>query len=117
MIIAIELEARLRSQFQNIAQELETDINQTLPLGPAILRLHASHGFAVSKLRELVIREDSFGVDLRYVSNQNALVSLANAGCDLVGMHLPIGELRKKSVAVSKPWLDADVHRVISFFT
>lgn len=111
------LQARLGPQLQNLAQELETEINQLLPLGPSIIRVHASHGFAVSKLRELLLREQSLGVDLRYVSNQTSLVSLAHDGCELAGMHLPQGELRQRIIAASKAWLIPSEHRVISFVT
>lgn len=111
------LQARLGPQLQNLSQELETEINQFLPHGPSIIRVHASHGFAVSKLRELLSREADLGVDLRYVSNQNSLVSLAHDGCDLAGMHLPQGELRKSSITASKGWLKPGVHRIISFVT
>src|SRR6202034_1029931 len=106
------LEARLGPQLQNLSQELETEINQLLPHGPSIIRVHASHGFAVSKLRELLSREADLGVDLRYVSNQNSLVSLAHDGCDLAGMHLPQGEVRKRSIAAKKGWRIPSVHRV-----
>jgi molybdate-binding protein len=68
-------------------------------------------------LRELLSREADLGVDLRYVSNQNSLASLAHDGCDLAGMHLPQGELRKGSIAASKGWLTPSVHRVIGFVT
>lgn len=111
------LEARLRPLLQNLSQELETEINQMLPHGPLVLRVHASHGFAVPKLRELLSREPDIGVDFRYVSNQNSLVSLAHDGCDLAGMHLPQGELRKRAIAASKGWLNPNVHRVISLVT
>jgi molybdate transport repressor ModE-like protein len=111
------LQARLGPQLQNLSQELETEINQLLPHGPSIIRVHASHGFAVSKLRELLSREADLGVDLRYVSNQNSLVSLAHDGCDLAGIHLPQGELRKASIAASKGWLKPGVHRVIGLVT
>jgi molybdate transport repressor ModE-like protein len=111
------LQARLGPQLQNLAQELETEVNQFLPHGPSIIRVHASHGFAVSKLRELLSREAGLGVDLRYVSNQNSLVSLANDGCDLAGMHLPQGKLRNGSIAACKGWLTPGVHRVIGFVT
>ena len=111
------LEARLGPQLQNLSQELETEINQFLPHGPTVIRVHASHGFAVSKLREMLSREPDIGIDLRYVGNQNSLVSLARGGCELAGMHLPQGELRKDSIAANKGWTDASVHRVISFVT
>jgi molybdate transport repressor ModE-like protein len=111
------LQARLGPQLQNLAQELETEIKQFLPHGPSILRVHASHGFAVSKLRELLSREADLGLDLRYVSNQNSLVSLAHDQCDLAGMHLPQGELRKRSIAASEGLLIPSVHRVIGLVT
>lgn len=111
------LAARLGPQLQNLSQELETEINQLLPRGPSIIRVHASHGFAVSKLRELLMREENLGLDLRYVSNQNSLVSLAHDGCDLAGMHLPQGELRKRSIAATKGWIKPAVHRVIGLVT
>src|SRR5579862_2425385 len=65
------LQARLRPQLQNLAQELETDINEALPDRGNVVRVHASHGFAVSKLRELLSLDTAIAVDLRYVSNQN----------------------------------------------
>lgn len=111
------LEARLRPLLENLSQELETEINQLLPHRPLVLRVHASHGFAVPKLRELLNREPDIGIDFRYVSNQNSLVSLAHDGCDLAGMHLPQGELRKRAIAASKGWLNPNVHRVISLVT
>ena len=111
------LQARLRPQLQNLAQELETELSEALPRRTDVVRVHASHGFAVSKLRELLGREHNIGVDLRYVSNQNSLVSLAHGTCDLAGLHLPQGELRKKAIAATKPWLTAGEHRVIGFVT
>ena len=111
------LQARLGPQLQNLSQELETEINQFLPHGPSIIRVHASHGFAVSKLREMLAREPDIGVDLRYVGNQDSLVSLAHDGCDLAGVHLPQGELRKRSIAASKGRVTPSLHRVIGFVT
>jgi molybdate transport repressor ModE-like protein len=111
------LEARVGLQLQNLSQELETEINQLLPHGPSIIRVHASHGFAVSKLRELLSREANLGVDLRYVSNQSSLVSLAHDECDLAGLHVPHGNLRKSSIAAVKNWLTPNVYRVIGLVT
>lgn len=111
------LQARLGPQLQNLARELETEINQILPDGSSTIRLHASHGFAVQKLQELLARRGGVNVDLRYISNQTSLVSLANGACDLAGMHLPQGPLRKRSIEEAKPWLRSSEHRVIDFVT
>ena len=111
------MQARLGPQLQNLSQELETEINSFLPAGARVVRVHASHGFAVSKLREMLDREPGVGVDLRYVSNPASLASLAHDGCDLAGVHLPQGPLRKRSIAALKGWLSPATHRVIGFVT
>jgi molybdate transport repressor ModE-like protein len=111
------LQARLKPQLQNLAQELETELNEVLTQGAKVVRVHASHGFAVSKLRELLSRETDFAVDLRYVSNQNSLVSLAHGDCELAGVHLPQGELRPQAIAATRQWLSPGEHRVIGFVT
>jgi len=111
------MQARLGPQLENLAQELVTEIKPFLHQRPSVIRVHASHGFAVSKLRELLDREPGIGVDLRYVSNQNSLVSLAQGACDLSGVHVPRGELRAQSVKACREWLDPREDRVISFVT
>lgn len=111
------LEARLGPQLQNLAQELETEINQILPQGTNALRIHASHGFAVSMLREAIGRHAEITVDLRYVSNVASLVSLSNGTCDIAGMHLPQGTLRKRAVEDVRGLINADEFRVIGFVT
>ena len=111
------LQARLGPQLQNLSQELETEINQLLPHPPSVIRVHASHGFAVSKLRELLSREPELRVDLRYVSNQTSLASLAHDGCELAGIHLAQGELRKRAIAATKGWISPSIHRVIGLVT
>ena len=111
------MQARLGPQLENLAQELVTEIKPFLHQRPSVIRVHASHGFAVSKLRELLDREPGIGVDLRYVSNQNSLVSLAQGACDLSGVHLPRGELRAQGIRACKEWLDPREDRVISFVT
>jgi molybdate-binding protein len=65
----------------------------------------------------LLDRDPGIGVDLRYVSNQNSLVSLAQGACDLSGVHLPRGKLRAQSVRACREWLDPREDRVISFVT
>jgi molybdate transport repressor ModE-like protein len=110
-------QARLGPQLENLAQELATEIKPFLRYGPSVIRVHASHGFAVPKLRELLDQTPGIGIDLRYVSNQNSLVSLAQGACDLSGVHLPRGELRQQSIDASKEWLDPREYRVINFVT
>ncbi len=111
------MQARLGPQLENLAQELATEIKPFLQQRPSVIRVHASHGFAVAKLRELLDREPGIGVDLRYVSSQYSLASLAQGACDLSGLHLPRGELRAQGIQACREWLDPRHDRVISFVT
>ncbi len=111
------LQARLGPQLQNLAQELETEINELVPRGATTLRIHASHGFAVSKLREMLEREADIPFDLRYVSNPASLVSLAHDECDIAGLHLPQGSLRQPNIAAARAYVSPAKHRVIGFVT
>src|SRR3569623_1783356 len=96
---------------------LHIEIKPFLLQEPSVIRVHASHGFAVAKLRELLDRLPGLGVDLRYVSNQNSLVSLAQNACDLSGVHLPRGPLRARNIRDCLEWLDPREDRVISLVT
>ncbi len=109
------MQARLGPQLENLSQELASELNPFLPGMPAIVRVHASHGFAVQKLREILNRTPGMTVDLRYISNQNSLVSLAHDACDLAGLHLPRGASRAKHAEIARSWLDPRVHCVIGF--
>lgn len=109
------MRARLGPQLENLSQELASELNPFLPDNPSIIRVHASHGFAVSKLREILNRTPGMSVDLRYVSNQNSLVSLAHDACDLAGLHLPRGPLRAQNAAAGRNALNQQTHRVIGF--
>lgn len=111
------LQARLGPQLQNLAQELQSELNELVPVSGSPIRIHASHGFAVSKLRELLAREQGLRVDIRYVGNPSSLVSLAHGGCDLAGMHLPQGSLRRRAVAACRELLSQSAHRIIGFVT
>jgi molybdate-binding protein len=73
------------------------------------------HGFAVSKLREILAREKNPEVDLRLVGGRNSLVSLDQDACDLAGMHLPQGALRDWSLTAIRSSLSSGTHRVVSF--
>lgn len=111
------LQARLGPQLHNLAQELQSELNASLPNADSALRVHASHGFAVSTLRELAAQHADLRVDIRFVGNANSLVSLASESCDLAGMHLPQGPLRQQYVAASRRLVSARTHRVIGFVT
>lgn len=111
------LNARLMPQLTNLTHELEAELAAFLPQAPAAIRVHASHGFAVERLQEILGRDGEVSVDLRYVSNETSLAALKRGECDLAGLHLPQGPLRAAALEESSRWLTPDRHRVISFVT
>src|SRR5690606_33400041 len=44
-------------------------------------------------------------------------VALARDGCDLAGMHLPQGPLRKSNIVAARAYVDPAKHRVVGFVT
>ena len=86
---AERLHARLGPSFRTSLKNSRRRSGSWSLVVKPVLRINASHGFAVAKLRDLLLSEEGLGVDIRYVASQSALVSLAQEGCDLAGMHLP----------------------------
>ena len=89
------------------AQELETEINQLLPHAPVDHphprqpRLCGLEAARNAQPRAGYRRRPA----LRRATRTRS-ASLAHGGCDLAGMHLPQGELRKRSIAASKSLAD-----------
>lgn len=111
------LKARLGPQLHNIAQELETELASLLPGRPPRTTIHASHGFAISKLGEFLSNSPHANIDLRYMTNQASLDSLRAQNCELVAVHLPHGDLRRRAVTNLKKWLAPSEYCVIGFVT
>jgi molybdate transport repressor ModE-like protein len=98
--------ARLLPQLENIASELNLEISRMLAEHSPTLRIHASYGYAVAQLPELLRRHTRIGLDLQYLSAADALASLARGACDIAGFHVPEGERGARAVAEYRNWLD-----------
>ncbi|TFH88035.1 LysR family transcriptional regulator [Billgrantia azerbaijanica] len=104
--------ARLGPQLESLGSELNLAIQQQLEGVQPVLRLHASHGFAVEllprHLRELRL-------DLQYCSPAEALAALNRGACDLAGFHLPQGTVGEVVSRDYRELLKPRSHRVIGF--
>jgi molybdate transport repressor ModE-like protein len=98
--------ARLTPLLQTLASELEVEIGRVLSSGHDVLRVHASHGFAIEKLLDALVASQ-VPVERRYVGSQEAVASLHDGGCDLASFHLPQGEFEARAFAHYAPWIDA----------
>ncbi len=104
--------ARLSPTLDSLASELETELSKTLGTVPAMVRLDASHGFAVAAFLKLA-GQSGLPIDLRYRNSTDAVAALSRGESDLAGFHVPLGEFESLSVERYGKWLDAKTHRLI----
>lgn len=110
-------DASLFPHLDNIASELNIEINRHLRASRRVLRLHASHGYAVEKIPELLRESTECEVDLQYMGSVDALRSLANGACDLAGFHVPVGNLATTLWPHYEPWLRPREQRIVRLVT
>ena len=105
--------ARLLPQLENIASELNLEINRVMADNSPTLRIHASYGYAVAQIPELLGRHSRIGLDLQYLSAADALASLSRGACDIAGFHVPEGERGARAVSQYRNWLDPAEQQLI----
>lgn len=99
------IDARLAPTFESIASELQEELQRLYSEEASVLRLHASHGFAVEGLMRLANDRDLLPLELRYRTGIEALVSLDRGECDLAGFQVPVGEFEPAILARYQQWL------------
>lgn len=110
------ISARLSPVLETLASELEVEIERALSAPSPMLRIHASHGFAVSKLHEM-LAVDGLPVELKYGTSLEAVAALAGDGCELAGFHVPVGEFQGEVARHYARWFDLAAHRVVHVAT
>jgi len=110
------ISARLSPVLDSLASELEVEIERALSKAPSVMRIHASHGFAVETLRGFLMRAQ-IPVDLKYRGSQEAVASLASEGCDVAGFHVPLGEFENRAIAHYARWIDPARQKLINVAT
>ena len=104
--------ARLSPQLDSLSSELNLAIQQHQEGVHPILRLHASHGFAIELLPQHL---GELQIDLQYCSPLEALAALNRNGCDFAGCHLPRGGVGEKARRKYRRLLKPRYHRLIGF--
>lgn len=106
--------ARLQPQLKSLASELNLEIQRSLEGVSPLLRLHASHGYAVELLSEYA---EDFQLDLQFRTPEEALSSLNRGACDMAGFHVPTEVLSESMIRSYSQLLKPRVHRIIRFIT
>lgn len=107
--------ARLGPQIDSMASELNIQLQQLFAGAHPVLRLHASHGYAIALLPDF---SEFVELDLQYTNPVNAISALARGESDLASFHFPTcPQLADQVMAIYKQQLDVKNLRVIRFVT
>ena len=104
--------ARLSPLLESLASELEGELNKMAAEKLSMIRMSASHGFAVAALLNLMI-EAHLPIELNYRNSTDAVIALARRECDLAGFHVPLGKFQAQGFAMYARWLDIKTHCLI----
>lgn len=106
------IHARLTPMLDSLASELQQELARVLVGNAQVVRLTASHGFAVAAL-VTQLGEQGVTVDINYRGSSDAVAALSRGECDLAGFHLPVGECEGAAAAKYRPWLDPERHALL----
>ncbi len=104
--------ARLSPLLESLASELETELGKMAAERLRMVRMDASHGFAVAALMEY-LNQVAMPVELRYRNSTDAVAALSRGECDLAGFHVPSGRFEQAAMAAYTRWLDPAQHCLI----
>jgi len=108
--------ARLSPVLDSLASELEAEIEKVLSPLPSLLRIHASHGFAMELLHSFLANA-GIATELKYCDSGEALLSLRNGACDVAGFHIAVGDFEAASVARFGHVLSVGTQKLINVAT
>lgn len=101
------IQARLTPVLDSLASELATEIHRVLSGEAAVLRIHASHGYAVETLVE-GLNDSDLRVELRYCDSSAAAAALRDGACDAAGLHIPFGALEAAALQHYSHWFEEE---------
>jgi molybdate transport repressor ModE-like protein len=104
--------ARLSPTLESLASELEVELEKMAAEWLRMIRMDASHGFAVAALM-VHLNKIEMPVELRYRNSTDAVAALSRRECDLAGFHVPTGQFEQAAVACYTRWLDPKEHCLI----
>jgi len=106
--------ARFQPQMASLASELNIELQKALVNLTPLLRIQASHGYAVALLPDAC---SNLQLDLQYSSPLEALSALNRDSCDLAGFHVPRGVVIKTLLKQYQQFLKPRAHKIIRFIT
>jgi len=110
----VQLLAHFTPELDNFATQFKQDFESLLDKGKTpSLNIFASHGLAISTLRDLINQQANFKLDLHFHGSLESLRALDSGHCDIAGFHIPIGPLAKNIRAQYLKLIDPQKHSLI----
>jgi len=109
-----QLLARFTPELDNFATQFKREFELLLDKSKTpSLNIFASHGLAISTLRDLINQQSNFKLDLHFHGSLESLRALNNGHCDIAGFHIPIGPLAKNLRSQYLKLIDPQQYKLI----
>jgi molybdate transport repressor ModE-like protein len=108
--------ARLSPILDSLASEIGAEIERARAGSKPILRIQASHGYAVAALRDFLVKRGT-PVELQFSGSVDALMSQCYSNCELAGFHIPLGDLQPLALEHYVKWLKPRTQKLINVIT
>jgi putative molybdopterin biosynthesis protein len=106
--------ARFEPQLVSLASELNLEIQKNLTFKEPLLRIAASHGYAVALLPEFT---NKFKLNLQYKTTEGSLQALTKGECDIAAFHFPTDIVNQKLMDMHNKYFKPNTYKVIRFVT
>ncbi|MFQ3220378.1 MAG: putative molybdopterin biosynthesis protein [Paraglaciecola sp.] len=106
--------ARFEPQLISLASELNLEIQKNLTFKEPLLKIAASHGYAVALLPEFTPK---FKLNLQYKTTEESLHALTKGECDIAAFHLPTDIVNPALVDMHNKYFKPNTYKVIRFVT
>jgi molybdate transport repressor ModE-like protein len=110
------ISARLAPILDSLAAELGAEFERVRADAQPVLRIHASHGYAVAMLRDLLLAR-RIPVELHFRASVDAFASMDQGKCDMAGIHVSVGALQASTLAPFVRLFKPRTHTLISLIT
>jgi molybdate transport repressor ModE-like protein len=110
------ISARLAPILDSLAAELAAEIERVRADAQPVMRIHASHGYAVVMLRDLLVARD-VAVELQFRASVDAFASMDQGKCAMAGFHVSTGALQAPTLAPFLRLFKPRSHTLINLIT
>tara|TARA_R110002049_G_scaffold13509_2_gene58638 strand:- start:270173 stop:271237 length:1065 start_codon:yes stop_codon:yes gene_type:complete len=90
------IDAHLTPSISTLTSTINREINSLLGESENILRIHASHGYAIDVIPRLDQNDNT--IDIKYMGSAEAIDSLINNTCEIAGFHICTHPLIRKRI-------------------